>query len=244
MIAVYVQTDDGLAPHGTFAVGTDLAIGSDPACAIRLAGEGVRARHCTLQVRAAGCFVVDTCGETLVNGRAIAGPRALYREDVVTIGARELIVDRLAGTLDPIEASLLLAIRGGDHASREVYADWLDEHGDPRRAELLRVQERTLAPDSPADERAACTRRVRELAVVIDHDWRIAVARGRVERCDAACTMDWGSLAETSHPLQRRCLQCRNLVSYCEAVPTDAAGGRTRRVVIDATVRRTPGDLE
>jgi len=40
------------------------------------------------------------------------------------------------------DAALLAAIRAapGDDAPRLVYADWLDEHGQPERAEFIRVQ--------------------------------------------------------------------------------------------------------
>ncbi len=41
-----------------------------------------------------------------------------------------------------IEEALLAAVLAdpGDDAPRLVYADWLDEHGEPERAEFIRVQ--------------------------------------------------------------------------------------------------------
>src|SRR5438552_2690670 len=48
-----------------------------------------------------------------------------------------------AGFLDALDES------PGDAATRAAYADWLEEHGDPR-AELLHVERRLLdAPDDP-----------------------------------------------------------------------------------------------
>ena len=48
--------------------------------------------------------------------------------------------------------ALLAAIRAApdDDAPRLVYADWLDEHGDPARAEFIRVQCELARHDSPA----------------------------------------------------------------------------------------------
>jgi uncharacterized protein (TIGR02996 family) len=50
----------------------------------------------------------------------------------------------------------------GDEARYLVLADWLEEHDNPRRAELLRLHRRLLAP-SPLPERAVWQARVGEL---------------------------------------------------------------------------------
>jgi uncharacterized protein (TIGR02996 family) len=49
-------------------------------------------------------------------------------------------------------AALLAAVRAApaDDAPRLVYADWLDEHGQPERAEFIRVQCALARTDSPA----------------------------------------------------------------------------------------------
>src|SRR5215217_5840813 len=49
-------------------------------------------------------------------------------------------------------AALLAAIRAApdDDAPRLVYADWLDEHGQPERAEFIRLQCERARPDDPA----------------------------------------------------------------------------------------------
>jgi len=52
----------------------------------------------------------------------------------------------------------------GDAARYLVLADWLEEHDDPRRAELLRLHRRLLAPD-PHPQREAGQDRVAELLV-------------------------------------------------------------------------------
>src|SRR5690242_12611585 len=52
------------------------------------------------------------------------------------------------------DEAFLHAIREnpGDDGPRLVYADWLDEHGQPERAEFIRVQCQ-LAPLEPDDDR-------------------------------------------------------------------------------------------
>src|SRR5581483_7143335 len=58
-----------------------------------------------------------------------------------------------------------------DDLPRLVYADWLDEHGDPARAEFIRVQ-CALARLPAGDTRAAALAR-REAELLTDHqaDW-------------------------------------------------------------------------
>lgn len=65
----------------------------------------------------------------------------------------------------------------GDDASREVYADWLEERGDAARADLLRVQERlqAIAPIDPAFDVAL--RELRALERRVDPLWWKRVAR-------------------------------------------------------------------
>src|SRR3954466_16322534 len=61
-------------------------------------------------------------------------------------------------------APLLAAIRQApaDDAPRLVYADWLDEHGQPERADFIRVQCALAHRDDPA-------RRRREAELLAEH---------------------------------------------------------------------------
>ena len=70
------------------------------------------------------------------------------------------------------EASFLAAIHAAPHdpAPRLVYADWLEERGDPR-AELLRVQCELVRTWSYADERPDLGKRLQELRKQFDPDW-------------------------------------------------------------------------
>ncbi len=226
MISIFIQSEVAgkLALHSRHVEGEEVVVGG-----------------CKFLVRAAGCFVIDLSGTITVNGRPITGPRALYRDDVVQDGSRVMLVEHVAGPPDPIATQLVTAILAGDLASREVFADWLEEQGDPRRAELLRLQERVLELSPTDPQYAPCTRRLRELAIVTDVEWRVLIGRPRVERCSIDCTKNWSELAPTELALQRRCPDCRNFVAYCESMP----GDRTpRRIVIDAGVHRIPGDLD
>jgi len=56
--------------------------------------------------------------------------------------------------------ALLDAIRAApdDDAPRLVYADWLDEHGQPERAEFIRVQCELARQESPALRRREAER--------------------------------------------------------------------------------------
>jgi uncharacterized protein (TIGR02996 family) len=80
--------------------------------------------------------------------------------------------------MHPEEDSLLRAVAAEpDDAVRLVYADWLDEHGEPERAEFIRVQiERArLAEDD--DRQAELAARERELGDSRRYQWSWAVAR-------------------------------------------------------------------
>jgi uncharacterized protein (TIGR02996 family) len=63
------------------------------------------------------------------------------------------------------EDALLCAIYANpdDDTPRLVYADWLDEHGDAERAELIRLQVRGARSREPDEEAWARCRRLREL---------------------------------------------------------------------------------
>jgi len=73
----------------------------------------------------------------------------------------------IAAVAPKTEPELLAAIDHQDHATRIVYADWLEEQGDLERAEFVRLQDRILAlPDGP--EREEAIRRATTLANSLD----------------------------------------------------------------------------
>src|SRR5271170_4351847 len=73
------------------------------------------------------------------------------------------------------DADFLAAIRASpyDDALRLVYADWLEERGDPR-GEFLRLE---LIVDRPAHHDVHEVARLQELQHTLDRDWVLAVGR-------------------------------------------------------------------
>src|ERR1700719_4532281 len=58
-----------------------------------------------------------------------------------------------------------------DDLPRLVYADWLDEHGDPARAEFVRVQCELARPGADDGRRTEVLGRERELLKAHAHAW-------------------------------------------------------------------------
>ena len=143
----------------------------------------------------------------------------------------------------PIRAS----IAQREDGSRVVYADWLEEHGDPIRAEFLRLQEMMprLADGSHFEATSA---RLRQLSEAIAIDWRKKVARPLIENClgiELECPKDWGGLSTTERPNVRYCDSCQKKVYYCSSVEearTHAFAGEC--VAVDLVQIRWPRDLE
>jgi len=81
------------------------------------------------------------------------------------------------------EAAFLEAIRAAPHdlAPRLVYADWLDDHSDPR-GELIRVEEEMRTLPAFADRYWELKPRRNELRQRADADWRAAFGDGTVAR--------------------------------------------------------------
>ncbi|MBP3960384.1 TIGR02996 domain-containing protein [Gemmata sp. G18] len=77
------------------------------------------------------------------------------------------------------EAALLRAIHTDpdDDTPRLVYADWLDEHGQPERAEFIRVQvELANQNDDSSDEAQKLTLREKTILEAHGTQWRVSVS--------------------------------------------------------------------
>ena len=218
----------------------------------------VSRRHARLVVKEGKFILVDlkSTNGTFVNGRRLTSPLVIGEHDLITIGDLRLTVEeedgptlewRPAPALDPVEERLIAAIAARDHASRVVYADWLEEHGHADRAEFLRLQDRLIgtSPDDPAFREGG--RRLEALARGIDVEWRFAVGRPAIEGClafELPCPKEWGALAPGARDGVRFCETCQQQVFYCESL--DEAQAHARRgecVALDAAVPRRPGDL-
>lgn len=129
-----------------------------------------------------------------------------------------------------------------------VYADWLDEHDDPRAA-FIRLELKRLAPETTQTERFGIVAELEELRPALDPDWVAIFDRPRIENCDELfafkCPKRWEQLRGTDDPTVRHCAACRKEVYYCHTVRE--AFDHARRgdcVAIAEGVARAPGDLE
>jgi uncharacterized protein (TIGR02996 family) len=233
----------------------EIWMGTRPDVDIQLEGDSIAARHCKLVVRPAGCFLVNEAGRVHVNGKPLERSTPLYSTDKVFVGNYSFMIETYDRAPDPTEEKLLAEIAAGDDAARMVYADWLEENGDIRRAEFLRTQERlgSLVSEDP-DTRMAFvegSRRLRQLATLVELEWRMRVARAPVEGCDVhlrfdfQCPKQWSDLVETEAPDVRFCDLCRQQVFYCTTIPEARQHAwRGRCVAVDIANERTKHDLE
>jgi uncharacterized protein (TIGR02996 family) len=123
-----------------------------------------------------------------------------------------------------------------------VYADWLDESGDPR-AEYLRLQVDLGRGSNRAEAR------LRELCQTLDPDWLAIVDRPAIENCPAPfafrCPRKWEQLSPTRDVSVRYCDRCQQEVYYCRSLDEArqfATGGDC--VALSRVLPRTPGDLD
>jgi uncharacterized protein (TIGR02996 family) len=130
---------------------------------------------------------------------------------------------------------------------RLIYADWLEEQGDPR-GEYLRLEcyLATLGQEDPQFDPVVV--RFRELHSEIDPDWRATVARSKVERCrlfEFRCPKRWDKLRRTADSTVRFCTACRKEVFYCDSIlEAREHAERGQCVALDVAVPRREGDLE
>jgi uncharacterized protein (TIGR02996 family) len=133
--------------------------------------------------------------------------------------------DRLADDRDEHELLAALRARPGDVATRAVYADWLEQHGDLARADFVRED--------------GCLDRAAQLARD-DVAWRAIVSRARIDACPQLtgwCLRWWDALAATKDERIRRCKRCTRYVRYC-ADTSEVRGSLSRAelVVLDLAV--------
>ena len=227
----------------------EVRIGRAPDNELVLDAPGVSDRHARLVCKDGKYIVVDMKSEggTWVNGRRAIYPQVVRTTDAITVADIRLeivtlVYEELARqpvtARDLVEAELLAAIDRDEEGSRLVYADWLEEHGDHARAEVLRLQ---------GDPSALP--RVRELVANLELPWRARVLELPVENClpklKFACPARWSALQSTGVEGERHCATCARTVFYCATVDearTHAAHGRC--VAIDVASPRWRGDLD
>ena len=130
---------------------------------------------------------------------------------------------------------------------RLVYADWLEERGDPdsaRRAEYLRTECTLDTLPAKDKKRHHLQDRLRHLRTVVGDDWWQALDCARVEYCvefEYQCPQRWDMLTPTGDPAIRHCSECQQDVHYTRS------GREARRladagmcVAIDSRLARLP----
>jgi uncharacterized protein (TIGR02996 family) len=151
----------------------------------------------------------------------------------------------------------------GDHTTRLVYADWLDEQGGAEaqaKAEFLRLTARSGEQTGPKYAGRVVQERLQQLAARLDTDWLAVVSRLALENCprekakagdrdwfrfDFLCKRRWEDLQPTAEHTERFCDTCQQNVHYCDTI------GEARQqaeqghcIALDLGVIRRPRDLE
>jgi uncharacterized protein (TIGR02996 family) len=149
--------------------------------------------------------------------------------------------------------------------TRLVYADWLEERGDPAsatKAEFLRLTVELAAGRGPRGWRKARRKRLQQLAAGLDTDWLAVVSRLAVENCqgkraraesrrtyplrfDYLCDRRWEDLRPTDDAAVRTCDGCRQIVHYCDTIMEARQHAHAGHcIAVDLGVIRCAGDLE
>jgi uncharacterized protein (TIGR02996 family) len=143
-------------------------------------------------------------------------------------------------TSQPQEAALVEALRAdpADDATRQVYADWLEQHGFELRARFLRIE---CGAATEAEREVAL--KALAMSTPIDRLWRALASRAPLA-CDEVhfqfrCPKRWDSLAPTASDAIRHCGVCQKAVYFCTTL------GEVRRraaaqqcVAVDASLMR------
>jgi uncharacterized protein (TIGR02996 family) len=153
------------------------------------------------------------------------------------------------------EAAFLNAILANpdDNAPRLIYADWLDERGDPlavAKAAYLRDITLLITPKGHrAQRRVERVRgRLHEGAKNLPSNWLAIVSRVAIEACAARfafqCPKQWEKLVATADVLVRSCTECQQSVYYCTSMREARAHAlHGECVAVDLELPRASNDL-
>ena len=246
-------------PARTFSFARDeIVVGSAPDADLVLDRPGVAERHIRIAMRARVLMIEDLRGKNLP-------PRAVEPTDIVRIAGIDLKVTRDPN--DNLDDGLRLLDeirqRPDDPIPRAVYADWLEEHGHPERAEFLRQQLAVSgAKDASDPDFVRAAARLAELAPEVGITWRTRVAMAFIERCpnipltpegdplpelalELVCPMRWDKLAPTDREDVRSCSGCHREVTYCTTIAEARTIARVGGcLAVDLAIKRSPYDLQ
>lgn len=131
----------------------------------------------------------------------------------------------------PIEHRFLLRLRDhpDDLAMRMVFADWLEETGQAKKAEIVR-----LLAEAPAEHSDAANR-LYVLSDAVEDEWLAIVTRTAIEKCDSPfkfqCPKSWESLTSTDDATVRHCSTCDRAVFFCTNLSQVRIHGEAKRCV-------------
>lgn len=105
-----------------------------------------------------------------------------------------------------------------DPIHRQVYADWLEERGDPR-AGYLRLQAEMIIHQDSKGRRKRLRKKLRQFEAEFDPNWLAAVDFAPIG-CMAGvhsltCKEQWHEMECTDEHTQRHCKTCDQPVYYC-----------------------------
>ena len=135
-----------------------------------------------------------------------------------------------------------------DPVPRLIYADWLDEHDDPRGEFLrLEVQLKELKEDDPKHEKIRA--RLQELRKGFPRTWLALLDRTDVENCGLEfsfkCPRRWEDLETTGNDTVRFCDDCRKHVHHCGSIgEARRQAGLGKCIAVDSRLTRQPGDIQ
>ena len=225
MISLVVIADDG-THHTEWFQKPEVTIGRVVGNDLVLPSSSVSKRHARMVLKDGKHILVDlrSTNGSFVNGRRLTSPLVVRETDQIYIGSFRIeivpfasaIDDEETAEVDVIELRLLANIASHEPGAREVYADWLEEHGDPIRAELHRLQDKVRS--HPSRDQPGHLIRLRQLAEKVDPVWRQKLSRDVIDGCPREgedCPGDWGMLTGSRDPAVRSCARCKRTVHYC-----------------------------
>jgi uncharacterized protein (TIGR02996 family) len=192
-----------------------IKLGKLASCHLRLEDAEVSRMHAVIEVTDAGITIIDLGSHqgTVVNGQRY-NKAHLWHGDIIQLCSTTIELrfpDAPFTPYDPIDATertLLDAIRvrPDDVATREVYADWLEQGGRIAHAAHLRFELDPARGAVLGDPAAA--------------GWRAIVSRGTIANCwRAQCSKRWDRLALTGADDVRSCSNCSSKVWFCVSQP-------------------------
>lgn len=121
-----------------------------------------------------------------------------------------------------------------DETPRLIYADWLEENGDPR-AEYLRLECELIGLEPGDVLYEELHPRFVKLRREMPEDWLGEIGRSRVMNCgESQCPKLWKRMDATSIGTIKICRTCRQPIQYYASVAAAAVNAlRDQRVAID-----------